>query len=489
MRRRNIAKVVINTVLTAVLLIGLSSIMLAIDTPSGDDTSITMQAGENTFTYDVVIDNVEKSFASAQFDINMDNISRIEAKSISFKNAIADNASGTIDTISSGGKVDGDQVTYNAGFFSTKNQFDGKLTVGTITFSYAGDAPQSITLNNLQIFRFTGEVSEGGIPELEKVNNTWSKTITVTRKVADPESDLVSGSYGSTKQMTLSSRTSGAAIYYTIDGSEPMRSSTLYSKSITIDKSMTIKAIAVKEDCIDSTVKVFTYTISTNSGIPDDNNSNNPPVTTTPTPTPTPKPTPTPTPTPPAVKPAGAETKFSDVGPGYSWANDAISSLTERGVIMGDGKGNFKPANDIIRADFVVMLSRLTDMGVKGNAKFSDVPAGKYYTDAISKASEAGIILGNGNGNFEPQSSITRQDAFVMVYRYLKLMGKVDDTKASMSSFKDASSLPQYAQQSVSFLVGKGIVKGNNGLLNPSQTITRAETAAILYRIAVMFKL
>ncbi|WP_077366753.1 chitobiase/beta-hexosaminidase C-terminal domain-containing protein [Clostridium saccharoperbutylacetonicum] len=44
----------------------------------------------------------------------------------------------------------------------------------------------------------------------------------------------------------MSSKTSGAAIYYTTDGSIPTTSSTVYKSPITISKTTILKAIAIK---------------------------------------------------------------------------------------------------------------------------------------------------------------------------------------------------------------------------------------------------
>ncbi|WP_370221689.1 DUF6359 domain-containing protein [Cytobacillus sp.] len=59
----------------------------------------------------------------------------------------------------------------------------------------------------------------------------------------------------------LSTSTDGAAIHYTVDGSEPTAESEVYSNPIVINDETTIKAIAVKEGLTDSKVSVFQYMI------------------------------------------------------------------------------------------------------------------------------------------------------------------------------------------------------------------------------------
>lgn len=63
-------------------------------------------------------------------------------------------------------------------------------------------------------------------------------------------------------QVTLNTETSDAAIYYTVDGSNPTTNSTLYTAPITINEDVTIKAIAVKAGLKDSSIAEFKYQIA-----------------------------------------------------------------------------------------------------------------------------------------------------------------------------------------------------------------------------------
>lgn len=74
-------------------------------------------------------------------------------------------------------------------------------------------------------------------------------------------SNKPSGSVDKNSQITLHSNTKGASIYYTVDGSMPTNRSILYTKPITITNTVTIKAIAIKNQQKDSIVSTFHYTI------------------------------------------------------------------------------------------------------------------------------------------------------------------------------------------------------------------------------------
>lgn len=77
-----------------------------------------------------------------------------------------------------------------------------------------------------------------------------------------PSAVPVGGTYGAAQNVTLSTTTPGAAIYYTIDGSVPTGSSTLYSGAIYIGSTTTLRAIAIAAGYADSAVMTETYTIS-----------------------------------------------------------------------------------------------------------------------------------------------------------------------------------------------------------------------------------
>ncbi|ANN17914.1 hypothetical protein SD37_21200 [Amycolatopsis orientalis] len=79
--------------------------------------------------------------------------------------------------------------------------------------------------------------------------------------VASPTFDPPAGSYPSARSVTLSTATAGATIRYTVDGSTPTASSTLYTGPITVSASSTVSAIALKSGSANSPVASASYTI------------------------------------------------------------------------------------------------------------------------------------------------------------------------------------------------------------------------------------
>ena len=87
-----------------------------------------------------------------------------------------------------------------------------------------------------------------------------------------PEAPVFSpegGRYRKNRQVTITCQTEGADIYYTDDGTDPTQASTPYEAPITLDRALTLKAIAVK-DGLDSDVVSAQYTVfsGTSGGTP-----------------------------------------------------------------------------------------------------------------------------------------------------------------------------------------------------------------------------
>jgi len=84
----------------------------------------------------------------------------------------------------------------------------------------------------------------------------------VANTVATPKALPIAGTYSGAQSVALTTDTVGATIYYTIDGSVPSASKTLYNGSIAVAATKTIKAIAIKAGLADSAILSAVYTIT-----------------------------------------------------------------------------------------------------------------------------------------------------------------------------------------------------------------------------------
>lgn len=181
---------------------------------------------------------------------------------------------------------------------------------------------------------------------------------------------------------------------------------------------------------------------------------------------------------------------YGDVDEAYSWAVDYIDTLSQNGIITGstglDGKKYFYPAAKIKRGEFMLLLYKALNLPAStGTGNFSDVAKGEYYYDAIAAAKALGIAQGSDN-KFYPNSSITREDTMVLALRAMNKSGSgvaAADIN-TLSVYSDKSIISDYAKDSLAALIKAGIITGSDdNKIHPMESITRAEAAAIIYRI------
>lgn len=111
---------------------------------------------------------------------------------------------------------------------------------------------------------------------------------------------------------------------------------------------------------------------------------------------------------------AYASSGFLDV-PENHYAYEAIKSVKTHGIINGYPGNTFKPNDLISRAEMAVLMCRMSGEDVSLSANpFSDVPDTHWARGYITKANEKGIILGNGKGLFRPDDFVTYEEAVKM---------------------------------------------------------------------------
>ncbi|NLD50568.1 MAG: hypothetical protein GX660_25790, partial [Clostridiaceae bacterium] len=175
---------------------------------------------------------------------------------------------------------------------------------------------------------------------------------------------------------------------------------------------------------------------------------------------------------------------FKDIRNGY-WAKSQIEALASRGIISGRKDSTFRPADNVTRADFIVLLVKTLGLNAGFDNNFSDVRPTDYYYKPLGIAKKLGISEGDGNNKFNPGSLISRQDMMTLTAKALKITGKIgsENTGSDIDIFKDSKIIASYAKGAVSVLVGEKIIKGNGEYINPYANATRAETAVIMHRL------
>lgn len=175
---------------------------------------------------------------------------------------------------------------------------------------------------------------------------------------------------------------------------------------------------------------------------------------------------------------------FEDMS-NHSWAVEAVNALSAKGIVNGVSKTEFDPARQVNRADFTLMLTRLTGKTAEVTENFADVTADKYYYKEIGMAKALGIATGRGDNLFDPTGIVSRQDMAVMAYRVLKAEGKIDHpaSTGALNKFADSGEVADYAREAAEAFVEKGLLSGDGENLRPTGGATRAEAAVMLWRI------
>ncbi len=118
------------------------------------------------------------------------------------------------------------------------------------------------------------------------------------------------------------------------------------------------------------------------------------------------------------IYPVAGAVSFPDVPAGADYV-EAVAALADMGVITGDGNGNFNPDATITRAEVAAIMCRLmgaeNEADAAGDPGFDDVPDGHWAAGYVKTATRLGVINGDGTGNFRPGDPVTYEQVVKML--------------------------------------------------------------------------
>lgn len=173
------------------------------------------------------------------------------------------------------------------------------------------------------------------------------------------------------------------------------------------------------------------------------------------------------------------------------WAEDAVNSATTLSIISEEYAT--KPFNMAIsRSDFVNvavnLYATLTAENVSSNAKnpFKDTkdvfPNMAFY---------AGLVSGDGEGNFFPQGTLTRQEMCKIITSLLDsagVLGPYFPSENVFSAITDADEIAYWAKNHVAFMIDNHLMSGDeSGTFRPTDPVTREEAVMVAYRCYVLY--
>ncbi len=173
---------------------------------------------------------------------------------------------------------------------------------------------------------------------------------------------------------------------------------------------------------------------------------------------------------------------FTDV-PANHWAKAAIQYVYDNGLMTGVSDTAFAPEATTTRAMIVSMLARMENVTSAADAGFNDVAANDWYATAVNWAAASGITSGTGDGNFSPNTAITREQLAAILMNYAQYKGQDVSARATLDTYNDATAISSWANDVMSWAVAEGLLTGvTNDQLQPQENATRAQVAAILQR-------
>ena len=405
-------------------------------------TSITLPKGESTASFDLIL-TADKAFAGAEFGLKP-SADDITLTSLEMLGEIGGN---------SPVQADKNGIHY-FGFFTGSNAYQpGTYKVARLTYRYTGSASRTVTLTSSKIVTVDedSKTTEGDTSS-EPFTVTISRAGTTPSEGGNTSGGGAGGGGGVSGGTTVSAdQTAADAVIKLINAigtvSENSGSAISAARSGYDALTDTQKKLVTNYNKLTQAEQVFSSLPSVGDKLP-----------------------------------------FTDMN-GH-WAYDAVSYAYKNSLMNGVNASRFAPDSTLNRAMMVTMLYRMTGSpAVSGNSVFSDVPSGKWYSDAVQWASVNGVVNGVGKDRFAPDTQITREQMASMMMRYAQFKQYSTGKSADLSAFNDAGSINSWALESMKWANAAGLINGRTAsTIAPQDTATRAEAATILMRFCEMSK-
>ena len=178
---------------------------------------------------------------------------------------------------------------------------------------------------------------------------------------------------------------------------------------------------------------------------------------------------------------------FPDV-PEAAWYHDAVTRASDAGLLQIRSGEKFYPDADATRAMAVTMLWRLAGEPEAASAAFVDVESGVWYEKAVNWAFAQGIVCGTSAETFSPDKPITREQFAAMLYRYVRSHGGgFTGAWTFPLDFQDTNQVSDYAYEALCWMTMNGVFQGfEDGTLRPQGETTRAQAAALVERFCAL---
>ena len=167
-----------------------------------------------------------------------------------------------------------------------------------------------------------------------------------------------------------------------------------------------------------------------------------------------------------------------------NWAKSSVSAAVSAGIVPAALQGKYTQA--ATRAEFCALA-----VGLYESVTGAEITARASFTDTadvnVEKMAGLGVVNGIGGGRFDPDSTLTREQAATMLSRLAGAMGKPMAENAP--TFADSASLSSWARAAVGQVQGCDVMNGiGSNLFAPRDSYTREQCIVTIMRLRDIVK-
>jgi len=188
---------------------------------------------------------------------------------------------------------------------------------------------------------------------------------------------------------------------------------------------------------------------------------------------------------------------FSDVDEAADWAQAGIRRANELGVVQGYTNQEYRPTSNVSRAEAAAMFAKLLKLDLAvGETNFSDVSPNDWYAPYTEAMQRIGLMNGVGQGRFDPEGELTREQLAVIWVRAAELDLNNDGSGLSFGSTElssgmqdgfDLEASSEWARSYLQELNRLGISFNDSGTGRAKEIVQRQELAVAASQFAPSF--
>ncbi len=178
----------------------------------------------------------------------------------------------------------------------------------------------------------------------------------------------------------------------------------------------------------------------------------------------------------------GAFAAFSDMPQGAD--GEVLQKAVDNGLINGFEDGTVQPHTPITRAQMAAIMSRAMNAEETAElSSFVDVNEGDWYYDAMAKAVYMDAFKGDDQSRLNPNNTISRQEAFIVLCRIFDVP---DADKNALAKYSDGSQVAAWAEVEARSIAAAGYL-GDISAIRPLDAMTRLEFAQVMNKLVATY--